>query len=185
MWCVLWSVVACVVCWYPVGMLFRLKPQKLEVSGLSVFGPKYEAWISGIRSNIADPPTGSQHSAGRVLSCTSVHQQRAVTLPFIPSEHSCLAEPCLQLWEPQGNRNVKAPVSNNKFWQLLFSVALIPYDNWEYKPDIKVCDEGILMQLLCFSTLFIILFLFKTHNVSETGFCLPLQVKPNLSGDRD
>jgi hypothetical protein len=29
---------------------------------------------------------------------------------------------------------------------------------------------------LCFWTLSIILFLFKTHNVSEIGFCLHLQV---------
>jgi hypothetical protein len=43
-------------------------------------------------------------------------------------------------------------------------------------------DEWILTQLLCFFTLPIILFLFKTHNVSKTGFCLRLQVEPSQLG---
>jgi hypothetical protein len=86
----------------------------LLVSGLSVFGPNYEAWISRIGRRIADVPTGFQHSAGRVLSCKNGCQQRARTLPFVRSEHSGFAEPGLQLWEPQGNRNVEAPFSNNK-----------------------------------------------------------------------
>jgi hypothetical protein len=41
--------------------------------------------------------------------------------------------------------------------------------------DIKVCDAGTLIQRLCFWTLSIILFLFK--NISETAFCLWLEVK--------
>jgi hypothetical protein len=52
------------------------------------------------------------------------------------------------------------------------------------KSDLKVCDNGTLVQILCFWTLSIILPLCKTqsclyilkHNVSETGFCLRLQV---------
>jgi hypothetical protein len=35
----------------------------------------------------------------------------------------------------------------------------------------------ISIQLLCFMTLSIVLFLFKTHSVSGTGFCLRLQVE--------
>jgi hypothetical protein len=46
-------------------------------------------------------------------------------------------------------------------------------------------DDGILIQLLCFRTLYIVPLLFKTHNVSETGFCLCLQVEPTQFGDRD
>jgi hypothetical protein len=53
------------------------------------------------------------------------------------------------------------------------------------KQDIKVCGEGILIQILCFGTLSTVLFLFKTHNVSETGFCLHLQVKPTQLGPID
>jgi hypothetical protein len=34
------------------------------------------------------------------------------------------------------------------------------------------------IQLLYFWTLYNILFLFKTHSVSDTGFCLRLQVEP-------
>jgi hypothetical protein len=47
---------------------------------------------------------------------------------------------------------------------------------------LKVCDDGILIQLLCFWTLLAYLFLFKTHNVLETGFCLYLQVEPTHLG---
>jgi hypothetical protein len=35
----------------------------------------------------------------------------------------------------------------------------------------------MLIQVSCFWTLSIVLFLFTTHNVSETGFCLRLEVK--------
>jgi hypothetical protein len=44
------------------------------------------------------------------------------------------------------------------------------------------------MQLLCLWTLSIVVFLLKTHNVSETGFYLRLQVKHTQFGspeDRD
>jgi hypothetical protein len=34
------------------------------------------------------------------------------------------------------------------------------------------------VQLLSFWTLFIVLLLFKTHNISEAGFCLRLRVEP-------
>jgi hypothetical protein len=54
-----------------------------------------------------------------------------------------------------------------------------------YKYDLKVCDDGILTQLLCFWTLSIVLFLFKTHDVSETGFCLRFQVGPTQLGPID
>jgi hypothetical protein len=40
------------------------------------------------------------------------------------------------------------------------------------------------LQILCFWILSIFLFLFKTH-VSETGFCLHLQVKPIQLGPTD
>jgi hypothetical protein len=41
------------------------------------------------------------------------------------------------------------------------------------KSELEVCDDAILTKLLCFWTLSIVLFLFKTHNVSETGFLFP------------
>jgi hypothetical protein len=40
----------------------------------------------------------------------------------------------------------------------------------------------ILIQLLCFWTLTIILFLFKAYSVSEDGFSLRLQVEPTQLG---
>jgi hypothetical protein len=43
--------------------------------------------------------------------------------------------------------------------------------------DLKVCDYVMLIQLLCFWTLYFVLFLFKTHSVSETELYLRLQVK--------
>jgi hypothetical protein len=44
---------------------------------------------------------------------------------------------------------------------------------------LKVCGVGgALIQLLCLETLSIVLFLFKTNNVPESGFCLRLQVDP-------
>jgi hypothetical protein len=42
----------------------------------------------------------------------------------------------------------------------------------------NLCDDSILIYLLCLWTLSIILILFKKHNVSKTGFCLHLQVEP-------
>jgi hypothetical protein len=50
---------------------------------------------------------------------------------------------------------------------------------------LTVCDDGILIQLLCFWTLSIALPLFKTNSVSETGFCLRLQVEPTQLGPID
>jgi hypothetical protein len=54
------------------------------------------------------------------------------------------------------------------------------------KYGLKVCDGGTLIQILCFWTLFIVLFYLKhrpvfiiKHNVLVTGFCLRLQVKPS------
>jgi hypothetical protein len=41
---------------------------------------------------------------------------------------------------------------------------------------LNVCEDGMLIQLLCFWTLSILLFLFN-HNISETGLYLRLQVK--------
>jgi hypothetical protein len=48
-------------------------------------------------------------------------------------------------------------------------------------------NYSVTIQLLCFWTLSIILFLFKTHYVSETGFCLRLHAEPIHLGpiDRD
>jgi hypothetical protein len=51
--------------------------------------------------------------------------------------------------------------------------------------DLKVCDDGIFIELMYFWTLSIVLFLFETHKVSETGFCLRLQVEPNQLGPID
>jgi hypothetical protein len=58
--------------------------------------------------------------------------------------------------------------------------------------DLKVCDEGTLVQILCFWTLSMVLSLSKNrpvyfwkHNVSKTGFCLRLQVKPTQLGPID
>jgi hypothetical protein len=42
-----------------------------------------------------------------------------------------------------------------------------------------------MLQLLCFWTLSIVLFLFKTHNVSDTGSCRRLQVEPTQLGRID
>jgi hypothetical protein len=43
----------------------------------------------------------------------------------------------------------------------------------------------MIIKLLCFWILSIVLFLFKTRNVSETGFCLRLQVEPTQLGPID
>jgi hypothetical protein len=58
--------------------------------------------------------------------------------------------------------------------------------------DLKICDHGTLIKILYFWTLSIVLFLsktlsciFKKHNVSETGFCFLLQVKPIQLGPND
>jgi hypothetical protein len=53
---------------------------------------------------------------------------------------------------------------------------------------LQVRDDDALVQILCFWILFIVLILSKTlsclriskHNVSETRFCLRLQVKHNI-----
>jgi hypothetical protein len=49
------------------------------------------------------------------------------------------------------------------------------------KQDVKVCDDGTLMRLLCFWTLSIILFLLKMNNVLVTGFCLRLMNRASRS----
>jgi hypothetical protein len=59
--------------------------------------------------------------------------------------------------------------------------------------DLEVCDDGTLVQILRLCTLTIALSLFKMscpvyiskHNVSETGLCLRLQVKPTHLGQID
>jgi hypothetical protein len=50
---------------------------------------------------------------------------------------------------------------------------------------IKIFDDGILIRLLCFWTLSAVAFLFETYNVSETGFCLLLQVEDTKLGTLD
>jgi hypothetical protein len=47
--------------------------------------------------------------------------------------------------------------------------------------DLKVCDDGILIQLSRFSTLSIV----QIHSISETGFCLRPQVEPTPLGPID
>jgi hypothetical protein len=58
--------------------------------------------------------------------------------------------------------------------------------------DLKVCDDGALVQILRFWTLSIGMSLsknrpvyFSKHNVLETEFCLCLQVKPTQLGPTD
>jgi hypothetical protein len=52
--------------------------------------------------------------------------------------------------------------------------------------DLKVCDDGTLVQILCFWKLSIsCLYLQCHHNVSKTEFCLRLQVKPTQLGPID
>jgi hypothetical protein len=58
--------------------------------------------------------------------------------------------------------------------------------------DLNVCDDGTLVQILCFWTLSIVLSSsknrpvnFSKQNVSETGFSLRLQVKPTQFGPID
>jgi hypothetical protein len=43
----------------------------------------------------------------------------------------------------------------------------------------------MLLIQLCFWMLSIVLFLFKKHNITETGFCLRLQVGPSQLGPID
>jgi hypothetical protein len=57
---------------------------------------------------------------------------------------------------------------------------------------LKLCDDGILTEILYFWTLPIVLILSKTlshlylkHNVSETGFCIHFQAKPTQLGPVD
>jgi hypothetical protein len=54
--------------------------------------------------------------------------------------------------------------------------------NWTLIVPVIFEPPCILRQLLCFWTLSIVLFLCKTCNVSETGFCLRLQVGPTKLG---
>jgi hypothetical protein len=58
------------------------------------------------------------------------------------------------------------------------SQASPPFLSQRHFPCSKGCDEGtrILIQLLCFWTLSIVVFIL--NNVSDTGFCLRRQVKP-------
>jgi hypothetical protein len=47
-----------------------------------------------------------------------------------------------------------------------------PFIQWFGKLDLKVCGDGTLIEILCFWTLTVLLFLFKT----QTEFCLRLHV---------
>jgi hypothetical protein len=54
------------------------------------------------------------------------------------------------------------------------------------QPSLRVKSKSlwrwnISANVLCFWTLSIVLFVFQNNNVSETGFCLRLQVKPTQS----
>jgi hypothetical protein len=62
------------------------------------------------------------------------------------------------------------------FLLVLMQVAETRIQQPEYLWDLNVCDDGILIQLMCFWTLIIALFLFK--HVSDIGFCLRLQIEP-------
>jgi hypothetical protein len=52
---------------------------------------------------------------------------------------------------------------------------------------LKLCDDSVLIQSLCFWTLPLVLFFFFNfkHNVSATGLCLHPQVKPTQFGPID
>jgi hypothetical protein len=71
--------------------------------------------------------------------------------------------------------------------------SLIFLFKWQWtRYGLEVCDDGTLVQILCFWTLYIVLSLFKSrlvslskHSVSETRFCLRLQVKPTQFGPID
>jgi hypothetical protein len=72
-------------------------------------------------------------------------------------------------------------ISQENVWQLLVTADYV-----DIRHDLKVCDDGTLVQMLrffghypssCRSLKRRPVSLSK-HNVSETGFCLRLQVKP-------
>jgi hypothetical protein len=52
-------------------------------------------------------------------------------------------------------------------------------------PSISLWRWYINTTILCFWTLLVVLYLFKTHNVSETGFCSRLQVETILLSQID
>jgi hypothetical protein len=81
------------------------------------------------------------------------------------------------------NASIKVILLDDEEGAILFSVSVV---NWEplseadaakeaMDPDLKVCDAHMLTSLMCFWTLSIVLFLFKTYNILEHGFCLFLQ----------
>jgi hypothetical protein len=65
--------------------------------------------------------------------------------------------------------------------ELVVSLKRWPLLNKQRINTSKVWNTVESVQLLCFWTLGIIMFLFKTH-ISETGFCLHLQVEPTQLG---
>jgi hypothetical protein len=56
---------------------------------------------------------------------------------------------------------------------------------FNYIPEVyKICDDGMVI-ILFLEFIHHPIFLFKTHHVSETGFCLRLQVKSIQLGPID
>jgi hypothetical protein len=86
-----------------------------------------------------------------------------------------------------GHCPLSSILKNTTFWKLdlFLSSGERHLFNWVYWKDLKVCDDGILIQLLCFWTLSVVLFLLKTHNISETGFSLCLQMELTQLGPID
>jgi hypothetical protein len=89
---------------------------------------------------------------------------------------------CTGFSENQGNRFITSSLNRvNKFGIFIY---------WE--DDLKVCDDGTLVQILRSWTLSIVLsesesraVSLSKHNVSEIGFSLRLQVRPTQLGSID
>jgi hypothetical protein len=64
-------------------------------------------------------------------------------------------------------------------------IYLRKFSEGQYYFVLKVCGDGILIRLLWFWTLSIVVFLFKTYSISNTKFCLRLQVENAQLGTYD
>jgi hypothetical protein len=77
-------------------------------------------------------------------------------------------------------------VSRVDFFKSVYDITVEPVEKLLWITWCKlVCDDCKLIQVLCFWTYSLSCFLFKMHNVLETGFCLWLQAKPTQLGPVD
>jgi hypothetical protein len=67
-----------------------------------------------------------------------------------------------------GNRTRDLPVCSIVPQLSTLPRAPLYTKNFKNISDLKFCEGGILIQLLCFWMLYIVLFVFETHDVSET-----------------